>query len=203
MKDIKPTRMELLNLKRKLKLAVNGHKLLKKKRDGLILELRNMLKDVRDVKKQLVEKLIKANKLVFEIELEESADEIDLVGEVLARENHVDVLVKNVMGVKMPKVEVKVERKIKGKAVLLPFSSKMIEAVNLYEEIFVDILKAAEIEISIRNLLEEIEKTKRRVNALENKVIPDLQESIAWVKMMLDEMERENVIRLKRIKGKG
>ncbi len=202
MKDIKPTRMELLNLKRKLKLAVNGHKLLKKKRDGLILELRNMLKDVRDVKKQLVEKLIKANKLVFEIELEESADEIDLVGEVLARENHVDVLVKNVMGVKMPKVEVKVERKIKGKAVLLPFSSKMIEAVNLYEEIFVDILKAAEIEISIRNLLEEIEKTKRRVNALENKVIPDLQESIAWVKMMLDEMERENVIRLKRIKGK-
>ncbi len=202
MKDIKPTRMELLNLKRKLKLAVNGHKLLKKKRDGLILELRNMLKDVRDVKKQLVEKLVKANQLVFEIELEESADEINLVGEVLARENYVDVLVKNVMGVKMPKVEVKVERKVKGKEVLLPFSYKMIEAVNLYEEIFVDILKAAEIEISIRNLLEEIEKTKRRVNALENKVIPDLQESIAWVKMMLDEMERENVIRLKRIKGK-
>ncbi len=204
MKDIKPTRMELLELKKKLNLAINGHRLLKKKRDGLIMELRSMLKDVRHIKAQLVEKLRMANELILNIEMNESPEEIELVSGIMMKSAHAEVLIRNVMGVPLPKIKGEISGREfeKSKYALTFFSLDVIRAVRLYEEIFLEILKTAEIDMSIRNLLEEIEKTKRRVNALENKVIPEIQESIAWIKMMLDEMERENLIRLKRIKGK-
>ncbi len=205
MMDVKPTRMELLNLKRKLVLAKNGYKLLKKKRDGLIMELRSMLKDVKDIKKDMITKLREGNRLIFQVEMKESSEEIDLVSEIMMRSANVDVLVRNVMGVPLPKISIELKGKTanESKYALMFFSYEIMKAVRVYEDLFVQILKVAEIEMSIRNLLEEIEKTKRRVNALENKVIPEIEESIAWIKMVLDEMERENVMRLKRIKDKS
>ncbi len=203
MSDIKPTRIELINLKGKLKLAINGHKLLKKKRDGLILELRKKIKELKDFKSDLVKKIRVANDLIFKVELKYGNTEIELFKSVLLKNSYVDVLVSNIMGVKVPKIEIKEEKKKKiVEEELLAFPLELIKAFKIYNEIFKDIFKYVELQLTIRNLLEEIEKTKRRVNALENKIIPDLNEKISWVKMMLDELERENIIKLKKIKNK-
>jgi V/A-type H+-transporting ATPase subunit D len=86
---------------------------------------------------------------------------------------------------------------------LIGTSPRIDEAANRYEALVETIVKAAEIETSMKKMLDEIEKTKRRVNALEFKVIPELEQARDFIRLRLEEMERENVFRLKKIKGKA
>jgi V/A-type H+-transporting ATPase subunit D len=112
---------------------------------------------------------------------------------------------KNVMGVVVPTIQ--------GESVRTPLlergygvigtSPRIDEAANRYEALVETVIKAAEIETSIKKMLDEIEKTKRRVNALEFKVIPELEQARDFIRLRLEEMERENVFRLKKIKGKA
>jgi V/A-type H+-transporting ATPase subunit D len=109
------------------------------------------------------------------------------------------------MGVVVPQVESRsVTKKITERGYgIIGSRSAIDDAVNAYENLVEDIVVAAEIETTIRKLLVDIEKTKRRVNALEFKVIPDLTEAAAFITFRLEEMERENTFRLKMIKKKG
>ncbi len=199
--DIKPTRSELLKLKKQISLAKSGHSLLKKKRDGLIMEFFELLKKAKSVRADLIllykdalEKINLARVVHNDVRLRSLAF-------ALAQLPVVDVQSRNIMGVRVPKIE---REKISHKEQVGILGSTPIidQAARAYENVVEQVIKAAEAETAMKRMLREIEKTKRRVNALEFSRIPAMQESRKFIQLRLEEMERENVFRLKRIKAK-
>ncbi|MBS3116665.1 V-type ATP synthase subunit D [Candidatus Woesearchaeota archaeon] len=202
--DIKPTRSELLKLKKQIKLAKAGHSLLKKKRDGLILEFFELLKKAKTVRadlaqayKQAEEKLNLARVAHSELVLQSLSMAIPQTPP-LVMETH------NIMGVKIPRIKSEtIQKNIfqRGKSII--GASPLVEkAIHEYEKVVEQVIKVAEAETAMKRLLVEIEKTKRRVNALEFNRIPAMEEIRKFIQFRLEEMERENVFRLKRIKNK-
>jgi len=202
--DVKPTRSELIKLRKNIKLAESGYKLLKKKRDGLILEFFNALKDAKDVRKELNEKYIEAyKKLRFAIALD-GLVEIKTLSMALKDRPSVELEVRNVMGVNIPVIKHGTIRKslMERGYGLYSSSIRIEETAKAYEELLELVVKTAETETKLRNILIEIEKTKRRVNSLEYVVIPRLKATAAFIAFRLEEMDRENIFRLKKIKQK-
>ena len=202
--DIKPTRSELLRVKKQIKLAKSGYNLLKKKRDGLILEFFDVLKKAKTLRQELVDeyniafgKMNIARALEGDLKVKSIAMAIKDIPEI-------NLETKNIMGVKVPKIkssEIKKAFMERGYGVYN--SSAIDEAASAYEKTVEKIILAAEVETSMRKLLNEIEKTKRRVNALEFVVMPSLGKTKSFIQLRLEEMERENIFRMKRIKVKA
>ena len=201
--DVKPTRMELIETKRKIKLSKSGYKLLKMKRDGLIMEFFELLPKVKDLRSQLsvlysdaMEKLAIAVAADGKTALESAANCLNKAPEV-------ELSSKNTMGVVVPSVEVTtVEKSLEDRGYgLIGTSIRVDEAVHAFEKLSEMIILAAEGETTMKKLLDEIESTKRRVNALEFKVIPNLEEVAKYISFRLEELERESIFGLKRIKG--
>jgi len=201
----KPTRSELIDIKRKIKLSETGHKLLKMKRDGLIMEFFEILAKARDIRSILTAEYREARRNLTIAEGVEGVIAIKAAAFAPKDHPYVHIRPKNVMGVVVPQVESRaVKKKITERGYgIIGSRSAIDDAVSAYEVLVEDIVVAAEIETTIRKLLVDIEKTKRRVNALEFKVIPDLTEAAAFITFRLEEMERENTFRLKMIKQKG
>ncbi|MCD4806296.1 MAG: V-type ATP synthase subunit D [Methanococcoides sp.] len=201
-KEVKPTRSELIELKKKIKLSEGGHKLLKMKRDGLILEFFEILSKAKDVRSELDAAYKKANVKIGIAEAVEGRITVKSTAFAMKDAPQIQLESHNIMGVVVPKIESSSVRKPINKRGygLLGTSSYIDEAVDSYEELVEKIILAAEIETTMKKLLDDIEKTKRRVNALEFKVIPELTEAMIFIRLRLEEMERENTFRLKRIK---
>ncbi|NOQ48415.1 MAG: V-type ATP synthase subunit D [Methanococcoides sp.] len=201
-KEVKPTRSELIELKKKIKLSEGGHKLLKMKRDGLILEFFEILSKAKDVRSELDAAYEKANVKIGIAEAVEGRITVKSTAFAMKDAPQIVLESHNIMGVVVPKIESSSVRKPINKRGygLLGTSSYIDEAVDSYEELVEKIILAAEIETTMKKLLDDIEKTKRRVNALEFKVIPELTEAMVFIRLRLEEMERENTFRLKRIK---
>ncbi|MCD4800722.1 MAG: V-type ATP synthase subunit D [Methanococcoides sp.] len=201
-KEVKPTRSELIELKKKIKLSEGGHKLLKMKRDGLILEFFEILSKAKDVRSELDAAYEKANVKIGIAEAVEGRITVKSTAFAMKDAPQIELESHNIMGVVVPKIESSSVRKPINKRGygLLGTSSYIDEAVDSYEELVEKIILAAEIETTMKKLLDDIEKTKRRVNALEFKVIPELTEAMIFIRLRLEEMERENTFRLKRIK---
>lgn len=202
--DIKPTRSELINLKRRIKQTQNGYKLLKMKRDGLFHEFRTLLSEMISAKQELSG----TYKLALQRINLASAVEGGLAvkSAALASSTHPEVEVKrrNIMGVVVPSVEgtnLRVEMEKRGIG-LVGSSPYIDEAADSYGKLIEKIVTAAEMEATLKRLLAEIESTKRRVNALEFKVIPEMKEARDFIQLRLEEMEREETFRLKRFKNK-
>ena len=200
--EIKPTRSELMKLKNRIKLAKSGHNLLKKKRDGLIMEFFEILKEAKNIRKELIEYYKQA---IYKINIAR-ASESDLVIRSIALaikdKPTIEIRTKNIMGVVVPEIDA--HHTIKdftnrgyGFATV---SSKIDEAAYAYEKTIEKAIKVAEIETKIKRLLAEIKKTKRRANALEFSILPQLDNIKKFITLRLEEMERENVFRLKRMK---
>jgi V/A-type H+-transporting ATPase subunit D len=201
--DVKPTRSELIELKRKIKLSESGHKLLKMKRDGLILEFFEILKKAKTVRAELDEQFVVSQEKINVAKSVEGIVTVKSTAFSFKDTPRLEVESKNVMGVVVPKIEsssIKKDINERGYGII-GTSSRIDEAAEAYENLVDKIILAAEIETTIKKLLEDIEKTKRRVNALEFKVIPELSEARDFIILRLDEMERENTFRLKRIKA--
>ncbi len=201
--DVKPTRMELIETKRKIKLSKGGYKLLKMKRDGLIMEFFELLPKVKDLRNQLsllykdaMEKLSIAVAADGKIALESAAN-------CLNKPPEVELSSKNIMGVVVPSVNVTaVEKSLEDRGYgLIGTSIRVDEAVHAFEKLSEMIILAAEGETTMKKILDEIESTKRRVNALEFKVIPNLEEIAKYISFRLEELERESIFGLKRIKN--
>lgn len=200
--NVKPTRSELLLLKKKIKLARTGYNLLKKKRDGLIREFFTILKQAKDIRKELVSAYAAGLQKVNVARAIDGDLAIKSISLALHGLPIVEVETKNIMGVKVPKIsfsEVKKSIFERGYGITSA-TSKIDEAAMAYEQVVEKVLLAAEIELTLKKLLREIEKTKRKVNALELLTIPSLERSAAYIRLRLEEMERENFSRLKRMK---
>ena len=201
--DIKPTRSELMKLKVKIKLAKSGHNLLKKKRDGLILEFFEILKKAKTIRSELNANYRSAKRKADVAQAIEGKIALKSAAVALKDAPTVELETKNIMGVVVPKVNADSIRKSifeRGYGTVKS-SSYINETADSYEIVVENIILAAEVETAIRRLLEEIEKTKRRVNALEFKAIPEMEDQASFIRLRLEEMERENVFRLKRIKA--
>jgi len=205
LRDIKPTRSELINLKRKIQLSERGYKILKMKRDGLILEFFKILKNAKDTRGDLISKYATAVEMMALANTVEGAIGVKSAAFSVKEVPEITLNSKNIMGVVVPQIESSKVRKSlvdRGYGVL-GTSTVIDETASAFEELVESIIESAEIETTMKRLLDEIEKTKRRVNALEYKVIPELTEARDFIKMRLDEMEREELFRMKKIKSRN
>jgi len=203
LQNVKPTRMELLKLRKRVKLADKGHRLLKEKRDALISEFMIVIKEYKDARKRVEENLKVAfyNLLMAEVLL--GSRDLEQISEITLRDINLDFITKNIMGVLVPimKVNNLIRRVHERGYGFLSTNAKLDDAAKNFEESILSIVKLAEIEESVRRIAEEVEKTKRRVNALEYIVIPRLKATIKHIEMRMEEIERESFLRLKKIKA--
>ncbi|MBT3772100.1 MAG: V-type ATP synthase subunit D [Euryarchaeota archaeon] len=202
--DIKPTRSELINLKRRIKQTQNGYKLLKMKRDGLFFEFRTLLAEMIKAKQELTEVYRSAKQRIGLAIAIEGGLKVQAVALAVSSKPEVDVKVRNIMGVNVPSVfGSDLNPSFEQRGIGFIGSSPYVdEAAEAYGNLVEKITRAAEMEATLKRMLEEIEATKRRVNALEYKVIPEMEEARDFIQLRLEEMEREETFRLKRFKNK-
>ena len=200
---VNPTRMELTRLKKKLITAKRGHKLLKDKRDELMRRFLELVKENMELREKVEKGLEEANKnfvLAKAVMREETLNTALLAPlQSLA----VEVKSENVMSVEIPRFEYKTRAPGESDIYSYGFaftSGDLDFAVKSLADIFPDMLKLAEIEKSCQLMAAEIEKTRRRVNALEHVMIPETEENIRYITMKLDENERSTQVRLMKVK---
>lgn len=193
----------LIALKRRMKTAKTGHSLLKMKRDGLMIEFFEVLNKAKTVRKELVESLIKAEQRLNMAKATEGTVAINSVAYSLQKEPSIQLESRNIMGVVVPKIAAdSVQKKMYERGYgIIGTSAAIDEAAEAYETLLDKVILAAEVETALIRLVEDIDSTKRRVNALEFKVIPDIKDTIKFISMALEEMERDNVVKLKMLKA--
>jgi len=204
-REVKPTRSELLEIKKRIKLTKSGYKILKMKRDGLIIEFFKILEQAKQVRVKIVKDYDEAMAKINVAQAVDGAIAVQSAAFALRLHPEVTLRSKNIMGIVVPEIEtnsIKSTVDQRGYGVI-GTSTYIDEATAAFENLVETLVQAAEIETTMKKLLDEIEKTKRRVNALEFKVIPELEEAKAFIELRLQEMERENTFRLKRIKDKA
>ena len=201
---VSPTRMELLRLRRREQLAVKGHDLLREKRDALIAEFLDVVGEVRDARMVAEEDLKEAFEYLIIAQAGLGVEEVRQLSLMTAREIPMDFSMRSIMGVNVPIIELPedLSREVTERGYGLMDSSSAVDScAKRFEEALAKIIKLAELEEAVRNLAGEVEKTKRRVNALEYVMIPRLKTTRKYIQMRLEEMERENFTRLKKIKA--
>ncbi len=201
--QINPTRMELTRLKKKLVTATRGHKLLKDKRDELMRQFLELVKVNKALREEVEEGLKNANKN-FVLAKAVMQDEYLNTALLASKQSvSVDVGKKNVMSVNIPTFDIKTRTADENDIYSYGFaftSGDLDYAVSYLSGVFNSMLKLAETEKACQLMSSEIEKTRRRVNALEHVLIPDLKKNISYITMKLDENERSTQIRLLKVK---
>ena len=202
LEGVNPTRMELLKLKDREKLAVKGHGLLKEKRNALIMEFFNILERVKGSRDEVEKKMAEAFEDLTTAQIIMGDLAVKKAAVSVKESVKVDIDSRSVMGVVVPILEAETaERNMVQRGYgFVDTSAKLDEAARKFEESITLILELAEIEKTIILLAAEIEATKRRVNALEHIIIPRVENTVKYIEMRLEEMERENFVRLKMIK---
>ena len=200
---VNPTRMELTRLKGKLRTAQRGHKLLKDKRDELMKQFLETVREVRSLRKEVEEDLMKVHNSFTVASALMSAQALEQALMYPKQSVELTMTFQNVMSVNVPVYDF--QTKTKSESDIYPYgfaatSGELDAAVEALGHVFRKMLKLAQIEKSAQLMAEEIEKTRRRVNALEYVKIPEMQESIKYITMKLEENERANTIRLMKVK---
>ncbi len=202
--DVKPTRKNLMAIEDRIELSERGHDTLEQKRDGLIMEFMDILDQAQDVRADLSDDYETAQRTIDMARAMEG--DVAVRGAAAALKEHPEITTrsKNIMGVVVPQIEsTKVKKSIDERGYgLLGSSARIDEAADAYEELLESIILAAEVETAMKKMLEEIETTKRRVNALEFTLLPQLYENQEYIEQKLEEQEREEIFRMKKIKDK-
>lgn len=204
--NVKPTRMELNNLKDRLKTASRGHKLLKDKRDEL---MRRFIEAVRenDRLRQNVEQALVGHMQDFVLAKALESDQmVEEIFAVPTRQVNLHIEIENIMSVRVPRFHARIENPYgdEGDVVYsyLASNSQMDATIQEMIHLQQDLLRLAEIEKTCQLMADEIEKTRRRVNGLEYSTIPDLEETIYYIEMKLEEAERASLVRMMKVKDK-
>lgn len=199
LEDVKPTRMELLRIRKRKILAENGHDLLSEKKDALINEFFKVVDKRKELRKELKDKLGDSYDSLTEAEMLLGKNDIQSISDGAIKMDGVDIRSEHIMGVQVPSFKPDVpEERFYGYA---DTSVKLDEAVEEFRGVLKIILELAEIEGKLTRLADEIEKAKRRVNALEYIYIPRLEATIEYIERQLEEREREDFFRRKKIKS--
>ncbi len=202
-KTVNPTRMELQNQKKKLATARKGHKLLKDKRDELMRRFLELVKENKELRREVEVSLAAASGNFAVARASMMPQVMDTALLMPAQTAELDVSYVNVMSVKIPEFHVEMHAPLEGDMYSYGFaftSPELDYAVKLLSAVAEKMYRLAEIETSCRLMAEEIERTRRRVNALEHVMIPDYEENIRYITMKLDENERSTTSRLMKVK---
>ncbi|HRX14521.1 MAG TPA: V-type ATP synthase subunit D [Eubacteriales bacterium] len=197
---VNPTRMELKRLKERLKTAVRGHKLLKDKTDEMVRRFVVIAKQNKDLREQVEAELGDALRTFM---YAKAMTETVVAEEALmmpARVVSLSCSKKTLMNVPIPVIEISEKGKDIYPYSFLTVTSEMDSSVSVMNQLLTKLIKLAEVEKTTNMLADEIEKNKRRVNALENVLIPQTKETIKYIKMKLDENERASIVRLMKVK---
>ena len=202
LEGVSPTRMDLLDIRKKLILARKGHKLLEEKRDALverffdIIDRKNKLSvEIDEEFSESFLSLIQAQMILGEAKVEASSYLTENIGEISFETD-------NIMGVKIPNINTQnLITEIRPSYGFFETCSKLDDAQMKFYNIIKKLIQLADLEAGIKSLAVEIEKTKRRVNVLENNLIPKLVATRKYIEMQLEEREREDFLRRKRIKA--
>lgn len=201
--QVNPTRMELTKIKKKLVMAIRGHKLLKDKRDELMRQFLELVRENRALREKVEAGIIAANK-EFVLARAVMEDEVLNVALMAPRQEvYLETSTRNVMSVDIPVFSYKTKTPDANDIYSYGFaftSGDLDDAVKSLQDILPKMLRLAECEKSCQLMAAEIEKTRRRVNALEHVMIPEMQKNIKYIKMKLDENERSTQIRLMKVK---
>lgn len=200
---VNPTRMELTRLKRSLATAVRGHKLLKDKRDEMMRQFIGLIRKNKELREDVERELQSALKGFVIARGTMPAETLEEAILYPARQINVEAGLQNVMSVEVPKLQL---QELGEESGALPYgfaftSAELDGAIATMAEILPKMLQLAEIEKSCNRLADEIEKTRRRVNALEYVMIPQMEENIRYITMKLDENERGSLTRLMKVKS--
>lgn len=200
---VNPTRMELTRLKKRLQVALKGHKLLKDKRDELMRQFLDMVRENKVLREQVEEKIMQANQS-FALASALMQKEVFMSALTMPKQEvKLNIESKNIMSVNVPIFNVKQRSQNNGDMFSYGYaftSADLDKSVSLLSEVFPQLLELAQKEKSVQMLASEIEKTRRRVNALEHVMIPDYKDTIKYITMKLDENERSNLTRLMKVK---
>lgn len=207
---VNPTRMELSELKKKLQTAKKGHKLLKDKQDELVRRFIEIVRQNEELRREVEEELTQSFKDFTMASALAIPDFLELALAMPKQKVYVNIDVENVMSVAIPQMEFVKENAVeieegKQSSSIYPYgfthtNSELDEAIMRLDQILDKLLKLAEIEKTSQLMADEIEVTRRRVNALEYRTIPDLEDTIKSIRMRLEESERETITRLMKTK---
>jgi V/A-type H+-transporting ATPase subunit D len=200
---VNPTRMELTRLKGKLRTAQRGHKLLKDKRDELMKQFLDTVREVKSLRAEVEEELMKVHGAFTVASALMSAQAMEQALVYPKQSVELTMTTRNIMSVNVPVYEF--HTKTQSDSDIYPYgfaatSGELDTAVDALGRVFQKMLKLAQIEKSAQLMAEEIEKTRRRVNALEYVVIPNTQDTIRYITMKLDENDRATTTRLMKVK---
>jgi V/A-type H+/Na+-transporting ATPase subunit D len=199
---VNPTRMELLKLKKRVTMAKRGHRLLKDKRDQLMKEFLRLIRENKALREELETKLSKAFRSFLIASAMMSSEVMEEALMYSKGQVAVDVNLSTTMGVTVPKFTLE-QSDDQGEAYSYGFvgtSSELDASLGIFAETLPLMMKLSEVEKAVELLADEIEKTRRRVNALEYVMIPNLEKAVKSIGMKLGEQERSNITRLMKIK---
>ena len=202
--NVNPTRMELSNLKKKLNTSRRGHKLLKDKRDELMRQFMDLVRENQRLRVKVEAALKNANSHMAIAKSVMSNAEINAALALPKQEVHLSVSEKNVMSVMIQEFNIQFKTDDMSDMFSYGFaytSGDLDDAVTALSQVLPDLIRLAEVEKSCQLMAAEIEKTRRRVNALEHVMIPRYEETIRYITMKLDENERSTTTRLMKVKN--
>jgi len=199
-KSVTATRMTMLGLKNQLKVAERGHKLLKDKQDGLMQEFLDIVRKAKSMREEVENALKEANAAFLEAQAIMPKSTLRNTLAVPSQKLSLKVTTKNIMSVRIPKFTLEITGNALGYG-LVQTRGELDIAIKKFSKVFQILLELAEVEKSAENLAFEIEKTRRRVNALEHRLIPDLQDTLKFIGMKLGETERSSIIQVMVIKN--
>ena len=200
---VNPTRMELTRQKQKLSTALKGHHLLKNKRDELMRQFLDLVREDMDLRVKVEESLKSSNRNFVLAKASMSEQILQSAMMTPKQEISLDISTRNVMSVDIPVMQTKTRTADETDIYAYGFaftSSDLDIAVKSLSDVLPDMLRLAEVEKSCQLMAAEIEKTRRRVNALEHVIIPETQANIRYITMKLDENERSTQVRLMKVK---
>ncbi|MDO5037174.1 MAG: V-type ATP synthase subunit D [Tissierellia bacterium] len=208
--DVNPTRMELNNLKTRLAVAQKGYDLLKNKQDELVRRFIDLIRKNKALREEVEEELTKSFNDFSMASAISVPNFLELALSLPKQRVQLEMEVENIMSVKIPKMEFKKDNVVdledgNQSSSIYPYgfthtNSQLDQALSTLDRILDKLLELAQVEKTCQLMADELETTRRRVNSLEYRTIPDLEETIKHIKMKLEEGERENISRLMKIK---